>query len=235
MRKKIVYIGIGLLILSIVLFIVAGFLLSSGLGSSIMATNLTVQAGGFSSVPITYYSNTSALAVYAVINNPANLYLMNHSSFTSWSGYMDSSRNASGIKYAEQLGINSTHIFPNTSFSVIPINLKGSATSNLSANRIYVVIDNTLGSKSSTMALNASVSYLPLESSRLIISAVLGYGVIILAIAAIVLIIWGLVKKDKLASPMVDGKNVPKDQQEKEYVDQLYKGVKGKRKRSGNS
>lgn len=239
MRKKLVYIGVGLLIIAIVLFVISGYLLSGGLSKSIVLTNLTVGAHGFSDVPVIYGNNATALAVYMLVESPANLYVLNGTTFSTWSNYVKSNKNASGLNYVKTLNVNSSYIFQNKTVEVVPIRISKSAAYNntLPANKLYIVIDNTFGSKSTSTPINATVSYLPLDESRLLISAVLGYGVIIIGIAAIIVIIYGFIKKDPNQGmpTTIGGKPVAKNQNEKDYVDQLYKGVKTKKRRDGES
>jgi hypothetical protein len=233
MDKKILLIGVGLIVLAIILFFISGYLLSNGLGSSIKATNLTVQHGGFSTVPVSYYSNTSAVAIYVISEQPTNLYLLNSTQFTIWNTYMNKNKNASGIKYVRTLGVNSSYIYSNTTLSVLPLNVKNIQVQNTFNNQIYVVIDNSAGSKSTAVNVNATVSYLPLQSSRLAISTGLGYVVIIVAITGLAFAIWGAIRKDrkKAAEAALEAKGMGKSQKDKDYVDQLYKGVKGKKKK----
>jgi hypothetical protein len=224
MKKKLVFIGLGLLVIAIVLFILSGYVLSKGFSKGVNLTNLTVMANGFSYLPITYNGSVSAVAIYAILNNPANLYLLNSSSFSKWYNYMNLNGSAvSGYQYAQHIGINSSYLYKNASLEVIPVNLKaGSNTGNYSGG-IYLVIDNTKGSKSSAMQVNASVSYIPLVASTVLVSAALGYAVLILGLAGVILIIWGLLKKDETVRS-TEGKGATAGQ--KEYLNKLYKGVK---------
>ncbi|MDE1871169.1 MAG: hypothetical protein KGI06_02930 [Candidatus Micrarchaeota archaeon] len=229
MKKKLVFIGLGLIAVAVAMFLLSGYLLSSGLGNNIQLTNLTINAGGFSYVPISYGRNISALAIYAVMGKPANLYILNNSTFNSWRSYVVANSSASGIKYMLRSGINSSYIYRNTTLEVIPIRLSSTPYSSASG-KLYIVVDNTPGSSSSNVPVNASISYIQLHSSNLLTSAALGYGVFIIGISGIIILIWGFVKKGEPG----DGKDSKdeaksKEQKDKEYVEQLYKGVKKKK------
>ncbi len=227
MKKKLVLIGLALLIVAVVLFILSGYLLTKGFAGNISFTNLTVSAHNFSYAPVTYNRSTSAVAVYAVISSPTNLYLLNGSMFVRWYGYMSANKSAvSGYEYAQRIDSNSVYLFKNTSFELIPLNLKVAPIANNSSGRLYVVVDNTKGSKSYDTHANATISYVPLNTSTVLLSAGLGYGVLILGIAGIIIIIWGLLKKDgETKKGNKTGKNEVSEDQ-KAYLDQLYKGVK---------
>ena len=238
MKKKIVFIGIGLLVAALILFLLSGFLLTNGLGSSTKLVNLTVKADNFAVVNIAFSGNTSALAVYAISESPINLYVLNNSALSEFEAYITANRNASGISYIHNLNVNSSYIFTNSMLSIVPISVGSASTRSVfPGNRVNVVLDNTFGSKSVSNTINASVSYLPLRSSRLIASAALGYAVLILGIVGIILIVYGLVKKDESKSgPQgAGGGKASKAQQDKEYVDRLYKGVKGSKGAKGKS
>lgn len=227
MRKKFVFIGIGLLIAAAVLFVLSGYFLTSGFSGSVNYTNIVVGAHNFSYFPVNYNHSISALAVYTVLNKPANLYLLNSSAFLKWDNYMKVNGSAvSGYEYVQRISQNSTYIFNNATFEVIPLNLKVSKLSANQSGSVYVVIDNTKGSKSYSSSVNATISYVPLSGSTVMLSAGLGYGVVVLGIAGIIGIIWGLLKKD---DDTLGGKSDAKEdktKEQKEYLDKLYKGVK---------
>lgn len=224
MKKKLALIGIVLIIAAVILFVLSGYLLSSGVGNNIKLTNLTISPGSFSYVPIDYGGNISALAIYAVMQKPTNLYILNNSTFNSWDTYVNGNASASGITRVQDLGVNSSHIFKNATLEVIPIRLSNSPHSNISGTT-YVVIDNTQGSNSSNIRFNASISYVELHSSNLLLSAALGYAVFIIGIAGIIILIWGLVSKAPEPKG-TDEEQKTKEQKDKEYVDKLYKGIK---------
>lgn len=226
MKKKLVLIGVGLLVVAVVLFVLSGYLLTKGFSGNINFSNVTVGAHNFSYTSIRYNKSSSAVAIYALLGSPANLYVFNSSTFTRWYGYMSVNKlSANGYQYAQTIDANSIYLFSNATIQVIPLNFKNYPITVNGSSSLYVVIDNTAGSKSAATPVNASVSYIPLNTSTVVTSAALGYGVLISGLAGIILIIWGLVKKDeqdKIKGP--DKKAVSSDQ--KKYLDKLYKGVK---------
>jgi hypothetical protein len=227
MKKKLVFVGVGLLLAAVVLFIISGYILSSGFKKNVNLTSLTINADDFSYAQLSYNSSIAGIAIYALMSSPSNLYLLNSSLFTQWYDYMNQNRSvADGYQYARHIGVNSSYLFRNVSLQVIPVNLRsGSVPKNFSG-KLYVVVDNTQGSKSSATSLNATLSYIPLGGSTIWTSAALGYGVLILGLAGIIIIIWGLVKKDEPGN--LGGKDEAAKSQ-KEYVDKLYKGIKNKK------
>lgn len=230
MIKKFVYIGIILIVLAAVLFLTSGYLLSNGISKNVSIANLTVKQYNFSYYPATYY-NTSEIAIYVLASQSVNIYILNSTTFSIWRNYVTSNKSANGLNYVEQLKVNSTDIFQNKKSLVAPLIVNSSK--NYSKNVLYVVIDNTLGSPSTSTPLNASVAVLPLQTSNQIPYEVLGLLSLVCFIAGIILLIYGILKKEQ---PKLDasGNTVQsKEQKDKEYVDQLYKNVnRGKKKKS---
>lgn len=225
MKKKLVFIGVGLLVTALVLFIISGYLLSNGFSKNVNVTSLKVNPDNFTYLPISYNNSISAIAIYSISENQTNLYIFNSSLFSRWYSYMSVNHTAvSGYEYAQHIGASNSSLFRNTTIQVVPINLRGSSANSF-AGKIYVVVDNTKGSKSASMHVNTSISFVPLSGSTILVSAGLGYGVLILGIAAIIIIVWGLLKKDDSPPKAVAGKGAASSDQKK-YVDQLYKGVK---------
>jgi F0F1-type ATP synthase assembly protein I len=240
MNKKLVLIGLGLIILAIIFLAVDS---TNGIGGNkITENNLTIGANSFSYLPVNYGNNVSILAVDAVVSAPVNIYVLNVSTFSSWDSYMQSNKGASGLSYVKSLGVNSTYILENKSVDILPISLvkNNVLPDNLAVNKLYIVVDNTPGSQSSSLPINATLSYLTVLSSKvssaLIISFVFGIGFIVLLGIGIVVIVYGIFKKSAAEKVDKSGHSVKstKDQKNKEYVDQLYKGVKTKKKKSAD-
>lgn len=233
MRKKVVLIGLGLIILAGILFVVSGYVLTNGLGGGIVVNNFTVGSGNYSYAALKY-DNATAVAVYAALGSSANLYALNGSAFARWTSYMESNSGSSGISYIYSLGVNSSYIKRNISVGVLPIDLKTGPfmLKNNPSAQIYVVVDNTQNSQSENSIVNVTVSYLPLQSGKLLESAALGYGVILLFIAGIIVIVYGFwKKKEDMPGPVqTPGKGTAKESKDREYVEQLYKGVKSKKR-----
>lgn len=235
MDKKIVLIGVALLIVAIILFFVSGYLSTSGVKENVRASNITVKADGYTYLPVSYRSNLSVLAVYALLSGPTNFYLFNQSTYQKWSTYMNSNSSANGYNYAVSLGVNKAYLQQNVSVTVLPLDVKEPVVNDYFQQLIYVVVDNTHGSKSESQTINATLSYLPLSNSSVVGFAALGYATVLLGLASIILIIWGALKKPKVVAvpgTAPKSKVSTKEQQQKEYVDRLYKGVKDKKKKS---
>lgn len=238
MKKKIVLIGVALLVLAIV-FLAIDSTIGIG-GSKPTTSNFTVGADNFSYLPVEYNSSIAILAIETLLSSPTNIYILNGSAFSAWSSRIKGNSSADGLAYIEKMGVNSSYVASNRSIATIPISLEGNKVlqNNLTLNKIYVVIDNTHGSKSYATQVNATVSYLTIVSTKvsstLAISLVFSVGFILLLVAGIIVIVYGILKKDVENAAQGAAKGVSaKEQKDKEYVDQLYKGIKSKKKRSG--
>lgn len=218
-----IYYGLAMIILAAALFFGSGYLFSNGIGKTLAVKNFTVGADNFTSFPINY-TNASELAVYVISAKPINVYLLNITTYHLWSSHMLSAKSDSGVGYAQQLGVVSNDIFKNSSFAIIPVLVNSSK--NYSKNRVYVVMDNTFGSHSFNGSVNTTLSYFPLHSSKLLVYELLDVLAFVILIAGIIIIVWGLVRSGEPKMKEEMDKPLTKDQKQKEYVDQLYKGVK---------
>jgi hypothetical protein len=231
MIKKFVYIGLVMILIAVIMGISAGYLLTNSATKQLSASNLTINPNSFADLPIQTH-NSTALAIYSIADNLTNLYLLNSTTFSKWSSYMFVHRNASGLDYVESLGVNSSDIFKNKS-NVYTQVLQTSSSNAASVE--YVVIDNTPGSASSKIPVNATVTYIPLQLSSLVvyeIPVIIGF---IVGVAGIIIIIYGILKRrpETVAGIPKDGSGT-KDEKEKAYVEQLYKGI-GKKRRKGQA
>ncbi len=221
MIKKFVLIGVILVIAAIVVFFLTSYLLTNSLGGKITMLNSTVAAGGYHEVRINYTNSTTIIALYTLISAPINLYVMNASAYSEWSGYMAANANASGVSEAGRLNLGAQGLFTNKTAGMVPIETNGVGGQGTQGS-VYVVMDNTHGSTSSAESVNATLWYVPVEKSGILISAAIGYSCFILGIAGIILIIYGLVKKGKQA----EEQKAEKEKSDKAYVDRLYRNVK---------
>jgi hypothetical protein len=228
MIKKFIYIGLVMILVAVILAVLSGYLLTNSTGKQVVASNITVNASSFADLPIQLH-NSTALAIYVVEANATNIYILNSAQFSEWSSYMDSHGNASGVGYVETLGVNSTYIFKNKSDVYTEV-LQTSASAPVSTE--YVVTDNTQGSPSSNIKVAGAVTYIPLQISSLILYEIPVIIGLVLGIAGIIVVIYGFMKKRPEPIMPSTMKGDTKDEKEKQYVDQLYKGVgKGKRKK----
>ena len=229
MIKKFVYYGLIIVAIAIVIIFASGYVLTNGLYKSISAKNLTTGPDSFSYFPVSYNSSTQ-LAIYVLSNKPLNVYLLNSSTYLTWSAYALSNKSSNGLNYVDRLKVNSTDIFKNETYVVAPIIINN--TNKTLKGIIYVVLDNTPGSTSSSKLVNSTIAYLPLGTSKLIVYGIFDVVAIILFVAGLIVLAYGLLKKEMIKDQ--SGKVVnAKDQKDKEYVDSLYKGVKKVKK--GNS
>ena len=227
MLKRTVIIGIALIVVALVLFAISGEVAKSSSGP-LRITNLTVAPGSYSYTTVTYSDNASAIAIYAFLNKPANIYVLNGSAFSEWSSHV--SGNVSGIAYAHEIGINSSYIVQNKTLAIIPLIVNGTAANSTST--VYVVVDNTNGSPSYASRLNASVSHVSVKGSVIVVTSALSFGFILLVIAGIIVLIYGLIKKPKPTDlHNASGAAEKADGNSKEYIDSLYKEAAGKGKR----
>lgn len=225
MIKKLVYIGIAVMIIAAVVIFGSGLLFKNSLGKNLSTTNATVQPDSFADIPISNY-NSNTLLLYVLTSNYTNIYVLNTSTFSAWSGYVMSHGNASGYAYVEGLHVNSSYVLQDKNSAVVPIP-PANGTRNL-----YVVIDNTPGSKSSGSSITAFISYVPLESSSVIIYGLAEVVAFIVLGAGLIVMIYGALKKGApRPEDIMAASNNPKEQKQNEYVNQLYKDV-GKKKKN---
>ncbi len=248
MKKRVVYSGIIVLVIGIVVLLVSGNLAHSIL--PVTQYNVSVGKGSYTEMS-TNITNSSRFFMIFESKEYTNLYLFSSSAYSKWQAYITGNKNASGLLKAQQLEGNGTEaIFANVVIATFPevVNKTSSASYSTNISKIfpgeyYIVIDNTNGSKSSSMSFNATVllpeaGYLSGKisgSSSLTELAVLGLVMIALFILGLVLVIYGLISKPKTG---IGTLNInPSDRVSNEYVDELYKGIgKGKKgKNKGNS
>lgn len=258
MRKKIVYIGLGLILASLIVFVIAGNSTSSAinnLAQTVNTTNVTIAAHSFNALKLAAPSNSLLLLAVSIQNGKANFYFFNSSAYATWTAGVGS--NSTGLSRALSLEGKGVYVIYNGVFNAsVPSSLVNASKSLLyttneskqyPAGTYYAVIDNTNGSVSSGMSLNGRIAYVPpfnnasLQGSQYSqLSGALKTGILygliffILFVVGIIVVIYGVIKKpevDVAQAAAASGKvQASKQQMQKEYVDQLYKNV-GKRKR----
>ncbi len=246
-RKKFIYVGIVLIIVAFALLIVASSMLSSTIGSLFTEKNLTVGSAAFSylQVPLSNQSAIVAMASHA----PVNFYIFNYTGFSMWSstvysgnapsGYSTAlSLEGAGLLYGYKNAVSATVPYTSSIDNVTPFYQTNVTPLSAANSTYYAVVDNTNGSASSAERINATILYQSKPSSLTqgqtasalgVLAA--GVGFFILLIAGIVLIIYGLVKKQ----PQVPGMPAPqqKGNMSEEQIDQLYKDIKKKSGKKG--
>ncbi len=232
--KKFVYYGLVLIVVAIVLALISGYLLNGKVSKSITSVNVTVNSGSFTDVAIGG-GNYSAIAVYMIMENNTNMYLMNGSTFAKWSNELEANKSSSGLSIARALGINSSYVFVDKRDVYTQLLTQPSSGLNSSLSGTYVVIDNTAGSNSTAIGFNGQVTYIPLQLSSLLVYEIPMILALIVGLAGLIVLIYGIVKKGEqaLASTVLTTDGKTKEQSDKEYIDQIYKGVDSdKKKRS---
>jgi flagellar basal body-associated protein FliL len=251
MEKKILYIGLALIVIAIVILIVTTFT-GAGLGQYLVTQNTTIASGHFFSLQLNS-SSPSLFILIAATSNPVNMYLFNQSGFTAWNARAS---NVSGISSAISLegagtflvyknAMNAT--IPETSYTTSP--LYSSNQSQLySAGKYYFVIDNTNGSASAATQVLAHIAYLPpisnssLQNGPLVglngqlqEDIILGIVFFVFLVAGIIVLLYGFFRKpkDKTDVPPKPGKAPAASSSEE--VDALYKDVGKKKKKKADT
>ena len=184
-----------------------------------------------------------------VSQSPVDFYLFNYSGFSKWasiayagnapSGYSAAlSLEGAGLLYGYKNARSATVPYTSSIDNVSPFYQTNATLLNSANGAYYAVVDNTNGSASSATQVKATILYQSKPSSLTqgqtasalgVLAA--GAGFFILLIAGIILIIYGLVKKQ----PQTAGTQAPqqKSDMSEEQVDQLYKNIKKKSKGRG--
>ncbi|MCL5430306.1 MAG: hypothetical protein M1504_02405 [Candidatus Marsarchaeota archaeon] len=249
MIKKIVYIGVILIVAAAVVLLISGASAGgvvSGLKNLTKMQNFTVNGGAFAYLPL--QSVNSSLLAVGVLNHKVNVYLLNSTAFPLWENSVSNTLapgGGNGLYSALQLeGKGAFLIYENATNVTIPANLQ---LGNFSASpalyalneslykngMYYVVVDNTHGSASYSNQVIANFLYLlpPTNStsaatiynfnSTLGTLFILGVVFIVLLVAGIIVIAYGLLKKRQPTAETPTVKGGPT----KEEVDRLYRGV----------
>ena len=222
MIKKLTYIGIGIVVATILAFFILGYLGSKGLTGNAVAGNLTAPAGSFAYLPI--YRNTSnEIVVYSVLSSRANIYLLNSSLLGAFKSYESTSR-PGALQYLRSMGLALNDSFVNSSGSLAYVYPAANGT----APPLYLMLDNTPGGASANVPVNASVLLITIDPKSVSSYSLLIFIDTILFVAGIGIALYGVLKKQ---GPAPDAPAQSED--EKRYVDALYSKVgKGKGKRS---
>lgn len=232
MIKKFVYYGLALIIIAIVIALISGYLLNNKVSRSISSTNITVGSGGFADVAIPG-GNYTALAIYAMVSNNTNIYVLNGSAFSGWSNRLSLNESAGGLSVVQALGVNSSYVFKDKRTVYTQLFTQPGNGPNSSMSGVYVVIDNTPGSNSTKVPVSGAVTYIPLQLSSLMVYEVPVIMSLIIGAVGIILIIYGLVKRGGqggVNAVQTEG-GATKEQRDKEYLEQIYKGVGSDKKK----
>ena len=240
MRKKILLIGIVLIVLAFVIGTI-GASLTNPL-SVFTEKNITISAGNYSYMSVNVPAGADFI-LEAKAALPVNFYVFNSSAFSAW--VSNSSSMTSGLSVASALEpYGALLIEPNVSDITFPSssNVSGSyaapAEEFLNYSHDYhFVMQNT-----ALVADNATVIYLPpvtkssLATDSRLRNLVYAYGaisvsVILVLAAGVIVLIYGAIKKSKQPLQPDQPSEGGKDGVDKAYIENLYKNVeKGKRK-----
>lgn len=224
MIKKLAYIGLAILIISIVIFFAFGGIVSNSIANNTNRSNVTIGAHNYTYVTISPKNKGMLYVMEEGSQYPINLYLLNSNQLGAFMSYVNSSSSHSGMGFGSADNINKTNVALNSTVF--------GPYSFYNSNEIeYLVEDNTYGSYSNTI-VSSVVLLAPIKESVGLIYSVISILLLIGIIAGIVILIYGIFKKDKskdlstAAQPTSD---------EKTYVDQIYSKArqkKGKRKKN---
>ncbi len=251
MKKKFIYIGIGLFVAALLTFGISQSVIGSQ-APSLQTNNFTIGAGNFSYTSVNA-SGIGDMFVLVKSSAPTNVYLLNSSAFGAWNRSLSANRKAGGEEAAASLeGKGTVMIYENSTLASIPpvSNSTGllpvyeaNSTSTFGSGEYYFVVDNTNGSASSNTVVDSQVIYVPALStgeiaslksghlpSFIIDTAIAGGVMLILFIGGLASLAYGVVSKEKEKA----GESV----EENKRIDDLYKGVgskkRGRRKGSGS-
>ena len=238
MRKKIVYIGIVLLVAAVAVLLLSGSV--ANIRGLLTEQNVTVAGSMFSSVPITI-QNGSIVLLIGSFRSPINFYVFNSTGFSRWSSPL---ANSTETGYQRALGLRGDGLFfayNNITSVVVPYQTgAGNVTPSYYVNTskgmpggtYYAVMDNGAGSRSASINVNATLLYNAGSASSkklynfVFEEAVMGILFFVLLVAGAIVLIFGFVKKDKNKDA---GMQTPATAQPKQkdmtdqQIDELYK------------
>lgn len=242
--KKTVYLGIGLILIAIVIFLFSrsvgiNSIMKSVAGLMVMKS-VVITNNSFYTLKLSL-SNTP-LAFYAISSNDINFYLMNSKAYNMWNSSYFIKEYGSGIVRAEHLEKNGTiMIYNNTKNMGFPISpsynisyvIKNFNNTHIINSTYYLVADNTNGSKSNSTDVKFSIRYFPnlnsnnatiyqnynkLKNSwKTIIIETLIAGIFF--VVGLIIILYMFIKKRKKKK-----KEEIKDKNE-DYINELYKNI----------
>ncbi len=227
MRKKTVYVGLLFIIVAIAVMYASSFATEGVMKGLKTSKNLTVSNNSFSVVMIPKFNTTKALTALLVLSdNSINSYVFNFTTFNEWKSFMQKNYSAGGLYYADMLKKgNSSLVYVNE--KILDVMLPQNLTSHTS----YLVIDNTKGSNSTAFSVPVMVTILPVPISAVLPYAVLEIIGVVAFLSGIVILIYGLIRKPKIA-PNLEGAEGKKNDAEAAYIENLYKQIEKNKKGS---
>ncbi len=263
MNKRIVLIGVLLIVLGLIAAVIATTTFNNSVKTlaSQLLRNATINSTmrSFAYVQISL-SNASQIYVLAEMNKSANFYIFNSSAFGAWTASASNTVNSTGLAAAEALeGRGALFIAKNSTFvdSASPVAPNSTedivfSASNATepAGTYYAVSDNTNGSASASngTVMTKLVYYAPGTLSSNTISKYSGSGTTVLAgsvmfliliIAGIILLVYGLIKKPKAEALPPQFQEPGKKEENKggagkpdDYISGIYDKIEGKGKKN---
>ncbi len=244
MKKKFLYIGIALILVSIIIFgyivHVVSSISSPSVQSKLGIVNYTISKGGFESYNFTSNGNKSAFI--ALIGKKIDFFLFNSSGYNLWLGNatLANAENLEG-RGTMIIALNSTNFTmplpssENIYYMAKSLNKTDLKNGILPVGNYTSVFYNGPGSYSANYSTYVVLTYLP--SSKLSYLggfigdfAILGVVAIIAFIAGIIIILYAFLSKEKVSNnSSFQGKGKPKgkdsNNQEDKYIDDLYSYV----------
>ena len=233
MKKKFVYIGAILIVISIIILAVliayVSSLTSSSSENALGLKNFTVDENNIYSYP--FYSNGNSSLLISIINNKADMMILNVSEFKNWESTNETIDSAINNKDAMLIINNITNLTIPLSPKIIPNYI---STSNLKANLANgiipigyydLVVYNKNGSPSSNSSIPGIIDYIPSSklgfiSGYLDKMSIAAIVMILLFVAGLIIIIYGFIKKDDQEKAMMNKKDETSN-----YIDNLYDSV----------
>lgn len=247
MNKKILLIGV----LLIVIVVVIGIFAPSNISSPFQVSNITIAHGNYSSMSFNITSNRTLFVILGSSNIPIDIYLFNSTGFNMWQSKVRNSP-YNGYAIANSLnGNGAIGIFHNTTALLYQ---NGASSQNVSSttngivfynktsafygNTIFV-FDNDLGNNASAQVNLNYISPTPINAISNN-SKLSGFGtqileiystLFIIGIIGLALIVYGLIKKDNTIIPNGTAVNTT----DIEERDKLYSKIKTPKSDSNNN
>lgn len=259
MQKKIVYIGVALLILALIVFLESSSLTNTALQNttqnitqslqrSSVTQNVVVQSDSFYVLPLPITNTTAFFLAVGNFSSRVNAYLFNGAGFGAWNSIVSGNTMAIGLNSAIDLeGRGALIIYRNVTFAsvppyiqeanVTPIYMSNASIANVST--YYFVIDNTNGSASSSKQVDVTTKFGSFQSSALSsLSGLqtafdLGLVFFVLLVAGLLALVLGILRKPKGDAEMPPvGMKLKKDEVNPAYVNRLYRNLRRRGKRA---
>lgn len=214
MRKGIIFIGLALLVISI---IVTLFVLPAAIAPPFYTQNITLLPGKFQHMDFNISNSTQLFIFYANFSTPVNLFVFSQKGFDLWSANVTYANSANGFSYAKKLEGNGTlAIYKDISnffVSTQQVSNNGntifaSNNSNEYNTNFTFVFQDSNGNITNTNISNAKIRYIPplslttiqtnpKISSYFYLVGGLEFVFVVVAIVGIGMIVYGILKKPK--------------------------------------